>query len=155
MDLEKLKQLDNQNEQNRKKIYEDKMNIPVKEWNMQLDSERFETKLQEELENELVNGKRLSIIFTIARDYLYDSGKSSIKLYGQYVDSPYYIIGVGFYDTDDYVYDDDELTNLAKSMYNTLKNKLNDLGFIITQEDGKLEVSYRNQSEIKLYLKVK
>ena len=42
MDLEKLKQLDNQNEQNRKKRYEDRMAIPIKEWNEKLNSEGLE-----------------------------------------------------------------------------------------------------------------
>ena len=153
MDLEKLKQLDNQNEQNRKKRYEDRMAIPIKEWNEKLNSEKFETKLQEELEKELDDGDKLHVRFTVS--YRCSSGQSSVLLYGRYVDFYSYIIGVSMYDDEDYSYYNDDVKKLAKQMYNSLKNKLTELGFIITREDGELEVLYESQSEIKLYLKVK
>lgn len=153
MDLEKLKQLDNQNEQNRKKRYEDRMAIPIKEWNEKLNSETFETKLQEELEKELDDGDKLHVSFTVS--YRCSSGKSSVLLYGRYVSFYSYIMGVSMHDDEDYSYYNDDVKKLAKQMYNSLKNKLTELGFIITREDGELEVLYETQSEIKLYLKVK
>lgn len=153
MDLEKLKQLDNQNEQNRKKRYEDKMAIPIKEWNEKINSERFETKLQEELEKELEDGDKLQVRFTVS--YQCSSGQSSVLLYGRYVDFYNYIIGVSMYDDEDYSYYDDDIKKLVKHMYNSLKNKLTELGFIITREDGEIEVLYKTKSEIKLYLKMK
>lgn len=153
MDLEKLKQMDNKNEQDRKETKENKMGTPINEWKAQLNSERFENRLQKELEDELNAGYRLSIRFTIGnnvRYYDYDY----INLYGRFINRENYIIGVRL-SIDDYYYSSDDIEKLAKSMYEMLKNKLIELGFIITKEDGEVECEYSKEKEVTLYLKVR
>ena len=154
MDLEKLKQMDNKNEQNRKETKENQMGTPINEWKAKLNSERFENKLQKELEDEVNGGDRLSIRFIIGDSVRYYDGASYIRLYGRFSNCwENCIIGVQL--SDDYYYRSDEIEKLAKSMYEMLKNKLIELGFIITKEDGELECEYSKETEVILYLKVR
>ena len=83
----------------------------------------------------------------------YYDGASYIKLYGRFNNRENCIIGVQL--SDDYYYRSDEIEKLAKSMYEMLKNKLIELGFIITKEDGELECEYSTETEVILYLKVR
>ena len=153
MNLEKLKQMDEQNEKSRKEYRDTKMNSPIKNWETKLNSTEFEDKLQEELEQELNYGKRLSIRFTIAYEIGRYEYNSFISLYGRFVSRSNYIMGVTLHS--DYNYNGDEVEEIAKSMYEMLKNKLTELGFVITKEDGELEVRYNDESKITLYLKVR
>ena len=154
MDLEKLKQMDNKNEQNRKETKENKMGTPINEWKAQLNSERFENKLQKELEDEVNGGDRLSIRFIIGDSVRHYDGASYIRLYGRFNYWENCIIGVQL-SIDDYYYNSDDIEKLAKSMYEMLKNKLIELGFIITKEDGEVECEYSTEKEVTLYLKVR
>lgn len=133
------------NEQNKQIEKENKMGIPINEWKAKLNSEEFENKLQKELEEELNNGERLSVCFIIAYDISKYDYASYIKVYG--------ITSVGL--DDNYNYISDDVEKLAKSMYDILKDRLEELGFIITKEDGKLEAYPNEETEIKLYLKVR
>ena len=153
MDLEKLKQMDNKNEQNRKETKENQMGTPINEWKAKLNSEQFENRLQKELEQELNDGKRLSICFTIAYEIGRYEYNSFISLYGRFVSRSNYIMGVTLHS--DYNYSSDDIEKLAKSMYEMLKNKLIELGFIITKEDGEVECEYSTEKEVTLYLKVR
>lgn len=153
MDLEKLKQMDKKNEQNRQIEKENKMGIPINEWKAKLNSEQFENRLQEELEEEVNGGERLSIRFGIGNSVRYYDGASYIRLYGRFNNRENCIIGVQL--SDDYYYSSDDVEKLAKSMYDILKDRLEELGFIITKEDGKLEAYPNEETEIKLYLKVR
>jgi hypothetical protein len=154
MDLEKLKQMDNKNEQNRQIEKENKMGIPINKWKAKVNSEEFENKLQKELEEELNDGYRLSIRFIIGYDISRYDYASYINVYGRFNSRENYITGVGL--DDNYNYFSDDVEKLAKSMYDILKDRLEELGFIITKEDGELEEAYPNkETEIKLYLKVR
>lgn len=133
------------NEQNKQIEKENKMGIPINKWKAKLNSEEFENKLQKELEEKLNNGERLSVCFIIAYEISTYDYASYIKVAG--------ITSVGL--DDNYTYLSDDVEKLAKSMYDILKDRLEELGFIITKEDGKLEAYHNEETEIKLYLKVR
>ena len=152
MDLAKLKQIDEQNEKKRQDYRAMKMNDPIKTWETRLNSDEFENELQKELEDELNAGERLSIHFAIAYEFTHYADKSYISLYGRFVSQAHCIIDVGL---NNYNYKSYEVEELANSMYKMLKNKLANLGFVITKEDKELEVRYNAETEITLHLKIK
>lgn len=149
MDLEKLKQMDKKNEQNRQIEKENKMGTPINEWKAKVNSEEFENKLQKELEEELNNEERLSVCFIIAYNIRSYDYASYINVYGRER-----CIASVFLDGN-YNYFSDDVEKLAKSMYDILKDRLEELGFIITKEDGKLEAYPNEKTKIKLYLKIR
>ena len=124
------------------------MSGPIKECKAQLNLTKFEQKLQKEFERELTEGDHLELNIDISNHY---KDKTYIALYGEYVFIGPPIIYVNL--NDDYY--SNEITILAKSMYDMLKNKLEELGLVIIKEIGTLESQYEQKEKLTLYLNVK
>lgn len=154
MDLAKLKQMYEQSEQYKKDEQNHLMHKPIDEWNSQLNSDKFENNLQNTLENELSNNDRLSLIYKVSYDcynnHYYDLDISYIALYGNFTTRT----PILYVKLDDYKYNTDNFNQLSESMYNKLKDKLEDFGFIIIKEDGEINAMYDNETEITIYLKI-
>ena len=129
MDLEKLKQMSEENEKERERVG----SLEIDEFKRQLYSDEFDRKLQESLETRIQRNAGLQVEFMVEKS---NSDEIIVKVRG-WTENLIFISFTDLYEKNNVTthYNSDIIKQLLP-MYDLLKTRIEELGFIITKEWG-------------------